>query len=162
MTLVTSHDFHCAPPKTGVDVVAVPDADAASVVSDGDRASGPRMAPEVRLHVPGGVLVYYGKDGRFTAECDNPLHGRCVATRFNRIRSRMRGRPVGFLAAWLAAGPLAADREEHWRPMMAEIEGDLEMRQAHRRAVLAMERGADLLQHEKDSDAGLDREPEVP
>ena len=133
-------------------------ADAASVVSEGDR--GPRLAPEIRLPVPGGVLVYYNTDGRFTAECNNPLHGKCVATRFNRSRSRMRGRPCGFLAAWLAAGPLAADREEHWRPMVADIEESLELRQAHRRALLALEQGADLLKNEKDSGAGLELEPE--
>ena len=137
--------------------------DACSVLSDADSAAaGPRLAPEVRLEVPGGVLVFYPKDGRFTAECGNPLHGRCVATRFNRPRSRMQGRPCGFLAAWLAGGALAEDRRAHWVPMIADVEADLAMRQEHRRLLLAMDGGDALLRRERNSEAGLEHEPAAP
>jgi len=44
--------------------------------------------------------------------------------------------------------------------MVADIEESLELRQAHRRALLALEQGADLLKNEKDSGAGLELEPE--
>ena len=59
-----------------------------------------------RIEVPGGQLIYYEGDTRFTAVCDNPMHGSCVLTRYGSIRSKMKGRPCAMMAAWLAAGPI--------------------------------------------------------
>ena len=110
----------------------------------------------------GGTLTFYPKDGRFTAECSHPLHGKCVVTRFNRARSKMKGRPLGFLSAWLACGPLCESKEDHWRLAISEVETSLELRQEHRRALLALEQGPQLLRCEKDSGLGLEKEPAGP
>ena len=119
-----------------------------------------RSKPLARMDVPGGQLMFYG-DNRFTAVCDNALHGSCVLTRYGTIRSRMKGRPCAMMSAWLAAGPIAEDRQAHWA-MVKELEGDFEARSASRASLVAMAGGPAFLANERSSSDGCDKEPPNP
>ena len=48
----------------------------------------------------------------------------------------MRGRPCGFMVAWLMAGAFVSTTEEHWA-MIVELEGDRAWRQSQRDAFFA-------------------------
>ena len=95
-------------------------------------AAKERQAPMAVVFVPGGKLTYYysEKNAFCTAECNNPTHGRCVKTRTMReparasAKSKGQGRPVGYLAAWLAKGIDLGSKALHWsdeqQPSFAE------------------------------------------
>lgn len=80
-----------------------------------------RRHATVLLQAPGGRIGYFESKRSFEAVCENRLHGRCVLTRTRQSRGLTAegfpkaGRPVGFLAAWLASGEGLATKEEHWR-----------------------------------------------
>jgi hypothetical protein len=120
---------------------------------------GVRGRALVQVEAPGGTLAFYDKDGRFTAVCANAMHGKCVATRNNTKRSHMRGRPCGFLTAWLACAPFADTKEEHWAAI-ATVEADLEGRRASREALLALEGGQALVANELGHAEGARGEPD--
>jgi len=120
-----------------------------------------RLAPIARLDTPGGYIQFYAKDDRFTATCENPLHGSCVVTRYAKPRSRMKGRPCGFLSAWLASGALTEDKEAHFG-MVRDIEADFECRRDARVHMMAQPDGPLLLSRERNSSDGLDVEPAAP
>ena len=92
-----------------------------------------RQAALAVVFVPGGKLTYYysAKNAICTAECRNKSHGRCVMTKTMRGRAdktnarlRGQGRPVGYLAAWLAKGAEYVSKAQHWavenQPTFAE------------------------------------------
>lgn len=106
-------------------------------------------AAEVSVVVPGGKLNFYVHDGRFTAECDNPFHGKCVCTRFLGKRSKFKGMPLGFLKAWLELGPLADSKKLHWDGMQ-ELEASHDLRNSARNRLVAMPEAAALLAREKE------------
>ena len=135
---------------------AVPLAAAEDVLGGGRR--GLRAPPAARLELPGGTIKYYATDGRFEAACCNPTHGSCVLSRNNRHRSRMGGRPCGFMAAWLAAGAAYEDKETHWQAIQ-EIEDDLASRTAAREEIVGMDGGLALLAGERASAEGIRSEP---
>lgn len=88
---------------------------------------GRRKHATVTLHMPGGSVSFYESKGAFEAVCENIAHGRCVVTRTCKGRGVAStgfprgGRPVGFLAAWLARGELLATKEDHWAAGVFEI-----------------------------------------
>ena len=80
-----------------------------------------RSKPQLRVEVPGGTLTWY-RSGNIEAPCGNKKHvgKRCVLTRKAGEPGETArggpgsGRPVGFLAAWLARGCDCGSRERHW------------------------------------------------
>lgn len=85
----------------------------------GRQRRGVRGSATLTFHVAGGSISYYPSKTAFEAVCNHPEHGRCVVTRTSRAMAGSRrgpesGRPVGFLAAWLAAGQSRASKQEHW------------------------------------------------
>ena len=103
-------------------------------------------------------MSFYDRDSRFTAVCDNAFHGHCVLTRYKTLRSAYKGRPCGFVAAWLAAGPFCEDKQKH-----TELIGELENRYSERLAARTMLRdmpgGQSFLDHELPSATGASPEP---
>lgn len=95
------------------------------------------------------------------AHCEHPAHGgpnQCRRTRTLNAGWRPgQGRPIGHLAAWLAAGVEAQSRAEHMmvdRPALAA-------RRAARAAVKAAVENAHLFILERAKNAGSDSEPEL-
>ena len=119
------------------------------------------MPPRARFAAFGGEMFYYDTDKRFTAVCGNPLHGVCILTRYAKPRSRMKGRPVGFMMAWLGSGAVAEDRESHWAAV-AEIEGSPEFRNEQRQWMLTQDGGPEFLSFERNAESGLGEEPAAP
>ena len=77
-----------------------------------------------------------------TADCNSPGHGRCIKTKTMKAparltdRNRGQGRPVGYLAAWLAKGVTCGTKAEHWS---ADNEPNLDERVAARESLKADE-----------------------
>ena len=132
---------------------------AAAEALAGDRR--PRGSPLHTLEVEGGIIRYYDADSRFTAECCNPAHGRCLVTRYVRPRAKMKGRPLGFLKAWLEAAPLCEDVGEHWR-LIPDLERDVEFRTSARIRLLESDMGKAMMGCERDSGTGFEKEPAGP
>ena len=105
-----------------------------------------RHAAEVVCILPGGRITWY-RQGFFTAQCQNPAHGRCVLTRSSEEGRRApQGRPLGLLAGWLARGLELPDKASHW---LKTNWPSLEQRQ-HSRALLDdAEGGPELLDCER-------------
>ena len=84
----------------------------------------PAMAPEpppvITVRLPNGRISFYAKKNSFEAVCSNRKHGKCVMTRTavgsaaSSTSPLSGGRPVGFLAAWLAHAEHTDDKETHW------------------------------------------------
>lgn len=81
----------------------------------------PRRGADATVAMPGGTISFYRSKMAFEAVCDNKAHGRCVATRTARAKGGVGadghprcGRPLGFLAAWLARGEHVTTKTEHW------------------------------------------------
>ena len=123
--------------------------------------SGVRVPPSARFDTEGGLMQYYPTDRRFTATCDNPLHGSCVLTRYDRQRSRMQGRPCGLMMAWLAASAVVETKEDHFN-MVAELEADYEIRQDYRKSIAVRPGGPGFLTLERGSAEGIEIEPARP
>ena len=121
-------------------------------------ARAARVAPSMRFDAPGGYLQFYPSDGRITATCTTVGHGDCVLTRFNRIKSRMGGRPCGMMLAWLASGPVCEHRSDHWSAI-PELEADYGFRAAQRAWMMEQAGGPEMLSVERDAGAGLEKEP---
>lgn len=113
-----------------------------------------------QMTVNGGVIAFYDSNQVFQATCTNPFHGACVLTRKNTRRSHMKGRPVGFLVAWLAQGPFEETKDGHWKSI-PHIAADVQAR-ADARGIVEGEGSAAsiaLLSHERQLDAGEPHEP---
>lgn len=123
------------------------------------RGSGTRgAAEEVLFACEGGVLTFYESSGNFAATCDNPAHGRCILTRTSKASERSnrrgQGRPLGYLAAWLATNDQDT-REEH-RAFMPAIEERRRLRQEYSASVAFKA----LESSERPPRAGEEEEPE--
>ena len=102
--------------------------------SHGPDESGPEDGPAVapidddaadrgvdhRIDVPFvGSIVWYNKDGRFVAMCGVADHNIVPSKVCSRERTSkeggqpQRGRPLGFLMAWLLDGPAWGQKDEH-------------------------------------------------
>ena len=92
-----------APPALGPMSGGPAPAAPASVATMGDRGDADAV-----VVVPGGKISYYKKNCRFEAVCSQHPKERCRLTRTSKGPTRAnlegQGRPVGLLAAWLAAG----------------------------------------------------------
>lgn len=125
------------------------------------RAGGARSGAAAVCYVPGGTLAYYGSKRAFEAVCENPAHGKCVATRTSTSKGTTAdgfprsGRPVGFLAAWLARAEEAATKAEHW----AMFDNPLEARAGLREQIARTEAGTALQRCERAPAAGEPLEP---
>ena len=111
------------------------------------------------VEVAGGSLNFYASNQNFTAVCSNAFHGdQCVTTRRNTARAHCKGRPLGFLAAWLALGPFAETREEHMAqvPVVAR---DLDSRRGCRQLLQGSPEGRALLAYERQLQPGDAEEP---
>jgi hypothetical protein len=125
-----------------------------------------RGSADAVLRVPGGIMRFYYNKLCFTAECTRH-HPGCVKTRQSTAgKSRGRhpsqnilakGRPCGYLAAWLKMGTAHGcdTKADHWKddPSFAD-------RKAARQALVDDDNGWQMLMHERDMRA--DEENEEP
>lgn len=119
----------------------------------------------VELH--GGFITYYPETtkskARFQANCGNPAHGRCRLTRAAVGHQRggqrqAQGRPLGLMAAWLAAGisGMCSSKEDHDACIVFL---HLEERAASRQELLLSPNGAALASCERERRRGEPEEP---
>lgn len=124
-----------------------------------------RTAAEVTYYVPGGSIAFYPSKACFQAVCECGAHGRCVLTRTHRSRQSaasdmpIGGRPVGFLAAWLARGEGCSDKTEHWSP--DAMINSQEFRAQQRALIANTPGGRLLLSFERPAAPGEPDEPET-
>lgn len=124
----------------------------------------PRRGATVSVAMPGGTVAYYASKQSFEAVCDHRSHGRCVLTRTKHAKGKTAaglakgGRPVGYLAAWLAAGEHEESKAAHWRTENLKPSYDL---RATARAQIAAsgEAGRLLLSCERPRAEGESDEP---
>jgi hypothetical protein len=131
-------------------------------------AAALRGTADVVVNVTGGVIRWYRNKQQFTAECTK--HDSCVKTRTSLEAKAMttaanptantaaKGRPVGYLAAWLASGchHACTDKDLHWSP---PYEPTWQQRKDARAAVAALPEGEQLLSKERPQRAGEEPEP---
>ena len=127
-----------------------------------------RGTADVAVKVTGGIIRWYSNKQIFTADCTN--HDGCVKTRTSIQAKAMttsanpsantaaKGRPVGYLSAWLASGchHACTDKATHWTPLH---EPTWQQRDEARAAVAALPDGEQLLSKERPRRAGEDSEP---
>ena len=102
--------------------------------------------------------------GRFQATCGNPAHqgDLCRLTRTSAPSARggqragPQGRPLGLLAAWLAAAPTAATAEDH-KAAVAFL--DIEERRSAREELMKLPSGRSLAELERPQRTGESPEP---
>lgn len=102
-----------------------------------DMHEGARGRAAVTVHMPGGCIAFYESKRIFQATCDNKAHGQCKLTRTCNSQAAgshgapRGGRPVGFLAAWLAHGEHLGSKADHWEraAMESTRQERLELRQ---------------------------------
>ena len=107
--------------------------------------------------MPHGVIRYYATTLRFAAQCAAATHGNCRRER-KVTAAPGKGRPLGFLAAWLEAGPAHANQEEH---LHIATFIPLEQRREARARLLADPSARELLEYELPPALGEDLEPTV-
>lgn len=125
-------DMACdgGPHDDEADVDAVAEAVAVEVVVGGGPA-GPAAAAAAHpleknkadevVAVAGGVIRFYKKTKRFTAECACHSDPKCILTRASESKLiGAKGRPLGLFVAWLkmAHDSPAMSREEHWEKFL--------------------------------------------
>ena len=150
-----------APPGPAPPAVAAAPAPAAGVAAF-------RMAAAYVVFCPGGKVVCYGD--RMVAECCNPRHGRCVATRTlkgsdNPERSGQ-GRPAGYLIAWLRKGSedRIGTKKAHFDDLNAPTKAERQAARDWLKAKVAEAGDADaagILRAEREKRGGEDSEPDV-
>ena len=113
----------------------------------GAKGQAARTKALVSIELDFGSIAFY-KGGRFQATCGNPLHGKCVLTRHNTLKSHMRGRPLGFMVAWMALGHICDTKEEHWNEL-DNIADDMPNRIAAREVLKGHRQAQDLLDKER-------------
>lgn len=117
------------------------------------RPDGRKGGSEVTVVVPGGFVAFYANKQQFQATCDNPSHGSCKLTRTCRGSSAAPsavpkgGRPVAFLAAWLANGEHVDSKAQHWD--RALMNSSLEQRTRLRNMFKEVASGRQLLSYER-------------
>lgn len=122
---------------------------------------GRQKAATATWQVLGGRISFYSKKNAFEGVCQNPEHGKCVATRTNKSKGLCEdglpkgGRPVGFLAAWLSHSETTQTKEEHW----AAFDNSHEQRLDLRREIARTQGGAHLLTFERPLVDGESEEP---
>jgi hypothetical protein len=126
-----------------------------------------RGSADAACKVPYGTIRFYKNKGAFTAECS--CHGSCVKTRQSTASKSMahaknpspniraKGRPLGYLVAWLAGAHNASNKEEHWA---AANQPSFEARKDARARLAIYANGNSLLEHERPKHDGEDDEPE--
>lgn len=132
--------------------------------SSNEAIRGDRGSADVAFRAPGGILRFYANKQQFAATCDNHLHGKCVMTRQSTAAKASartpnilaKGRPLGYLAAWLAMGPGHTSKDDHWDK---DKQPTLEARRAARLKLAEHHHGRLLLSHERPKRAGEDDEP---
>ena len=160
------------PPAAPPLVVEAPDTGGAASSSDAPPPVAPlppaldvaREVVVVWVELPGqGKITYYRKSGNFVAKCANRLHGKCELTRTTSAAPQkgrlftIGGRPLGFMAAWLARGCDCVDKPAHWQH--ANFDNSLVARQEARAALGRTAQGRALLQQERDLAPGEPEEP---
>lgn len=138
----------------------------AAVVQAGGARKKPRSNPEQGVGYPSGHVAWYASTRNFAAVCCNAQHGRCILTRRGgpdpaavSTPRRRAGRPLGFLVAWLHAGPQCETKDDHMN--FARLDLSLETRRAHREALRTHPGGPGILALERPRDADEPDEPEV-
>ena len=123
---------------------------------------GSTQAASATLAVPGGRISFYVARGAFEAQCGNKAHGKCTLSRTCNGRRRgqagmVGGRPVAFMALWLARGGCGS-KAEHWdRGANNFTQAE---RRAKRRELEGMDLGPSLLAFERAKAPGEDSEAE--
>ena len=130
-------------PLAAAPLEAVPAGAASS--SGGPRRGSARDGEITSLAIPGlGKIVYYESSG-FYAYCGCPLHNQepagdglaarkelpCRKTRIGKAAKGRKGRPLGFLMAWLQEQVFHEHKEDH----QAAFFGDLDQRREARQAL---------------------------
>jgi len=136
----------------------------------GERASGrwggssaaSRTSALTTVHIGVGRISFY-RDGRFEAQCNMPGHVGCKMTRFlpksERGMRQGKGRPIGFLAAWLTPAIPLADKGEHRNPFFT-VSLTHEARKEARAQFKLVQAGVEMIGHELQVPPGDDSEPE--
>jgi hypothetical protein len=127
------------------------------------RAFGSRTVPVATVELPGGRISFQSSTSSFQATCMNKGHGTCLMTRTSHCRlikghGVCGGRPVGFLATWLAHHGVAT-KSEHWdKTAMQYTHAE---RLEHRMQVVASAAGATLCSFERELEEGEGLEPDT-
>lgn len=129
------------------------------------RDGRPRAGAVVVLQTLGGSIAFYPSKNAFEAVCEQKGHGRCVLTRTQKGKRNSAtgkmcgGRPVGFLAAWLAQGEHLVTKGQHWEK--DKLERPLAERAALREEIAASgDAGRRLLACERPQEEGEPAEPD--
>ena len=164
--LVAAMEEHPAPPPPPP--VAAPPSPAASSVVSGKRR---RLGLELSVAYGGGMLMYYPSNGNYEARCLVHSGQRCTLTRRAGLHQALpssgvapgRGRPLGFLAAWLDQATLSGSKGEHKAPELLKRLASPEQREyryVHRLGLAAQEGTNTPFEQEAPSAAeGLELEP---
>ena len=132
-----------------------------------------RDGAEARFSLPDGcgIIRYYAKTQNFTAECKCFNHIKCIKTRQSTSAAAMatakkpsdnikaKGRPLGYLAAWLQDGKQHASKKDHWALHNELIATEYTKRVAARTMLSLHPQGQALLAKER---AKRDGEPDEP
>jgi hypothetical protein len=145
------------------DVDGPPDVPVAPVAPPPPIVVEGRDAPTVEIVSPFGIIRYYEKHKRFEATCprfDHVSGGKpCRLTRYSTANKNLaKGRPLGFMLAWLEAGRHMADHHEHIHPLALASLG-LADRIRCRGLINAMPCGPAMLDKERPRRAGEPVEP---
>lgn len=149
-SLLVASDVQCVdethpPPPLVADPVPLP----APAARAGGRVDPTNRATAI-LEVPGGLISYYAHTNRFTAVCKNPLHGipgECTLSRLATRRAHMRGRPVAFMAEFLARADASESKVDHWSCL--DIIQDPDILTRRREAIVASPEGLNILSYER-------------
>ena len=108
-----------------------------------------------------GIIRYYDKFKNFTAECRCVGHVKCIKTRTSTqaaamatskhpsVNMQAKGRPLGYLAAWLLDGSPHSSKAEHWLDVNEILATAYDKRTAARTIIAASPQGRELLQYER-------------
>ena len=120
-------------------------------------------APACEIVSPLGIIRFYDKGKRFEATCPRADHvsgGKpCRFTRYSKANKNLaKGRPLGFMMAWLEAGRYMANHREHIDPLALSSLGRAD-RIRCRGLVNALPGGPVMLDKERPRRAGEPEEP---
>jgi hypothetical protein len=129
------------------------------------RAFGSRTVPAATVELPGGRISFQSSTNSFQATCMNTGHGTCLMSRTSHVARKPtglpngQGRPVGFLATWLAHHSVGT-KAEHWCKIAMQQYTHAE-RLEHRMKVLQQPAGRALCSFERERQPGENIEPET-
>eukprot|EP00971_Amphidinium_carterae_P205383 4076238-Amphidinium_carterae.1 len=126
------------------------------------RLVGLRFPSDCIVHLDdGSKLSYYQSKASFEARCACAGHIACVLTRRGTgVLSKSKGRPLGFLMAWLMWGQQCSDKAAHRNKEKWKAELTLDVRKKARQTLLALTNGLELASHEREKDDDELSEPE--